>query len=105
MGGRTEHLQQIGWTFLCVTEPKFELRALTGNMVPVRARSSNLGSVTHKKSIRFVANVHGFPVRARSSNLGSVTHKKSIRFVARVLFYHPYIVQGTTYPKMDPCVT
>ena len=33
MGGRTENLQQIGWTFVCVTEPKFELRALTGNMV------------------------------------------------------------------------
>jgi hypothetical protein len=31
--------------------------------------------------------------------------KKSIRFAASVLFYHPYIVQGTTYPKMDPCVT
>ncbi len=31
MGGKTEHLQQIGLKTFCVTEPKFELRALTGN--------------------------------------------------------------------------
>ena len=31
-------------------------------------------------------------VDARRSNLGSVTHKKSERFVANVVLYKPYIV-------------